>query len=315
MFNDNQSINAEKIKSISEQIKSGAQYENPTTELKRIFWDLSNDTGKNEFAKDLTVMANSKYGAGNIIVGIDGKTGDLYHTILPSDIADLANIINRKVLEPFTVEFKEIQVDEKIIIVVHIPHSFNKPHMLRSYNNREMYIPIRNGTRTVPADKYDLDLMYTERERVVIPPYRLEPFNGGNQLTINPQTLGGKYSWACLINVLNTGSRINMIIDGNLKVYSEDTEIAKLNLTSYFIPGISSVWQEIRNNDFMKISQNDAARISLGFKIFDHKQYTNLNAQLPSYSAQLTLIDVAGNETFTDIIKLTRYQQEPKIVR
>lgn len=36
------------------------------------------------------------------------------------------------------------------------------------------------------------------------------------------------------------------------------------------------------------------------------KQYTDLNAQLPFFSAQVTLIDVAGNETFTDIISLTR---------
>lgn len=306
MFNYNEGINAETIKSISQQIKAGAQYENPTIELKRIFWDISDDKGKNEFAKDLTIMANSKYGAGNIIVGIDGKTGDLYHSTLPVDIADLANIINRKVQEPFKVEFKEIQLDEKNIIVVHIPYSFNKPHILRSYNNREMFIPMRNGTRTVPADKFDLDLMYTERERVVIPPYRLEPINGGKQLTIIPQNFAGNTFWACLINVLNTGSRINMIIDGNLKIYSGNKEIAKLKLTSYFIPDISSDWQEIKNNDFVKIPHNDAAKVNLGFKITDPKQYTNLNSQLDLYSAQITLIDVVGNETFTDIISLTR---------
>lgn len=269
MFDNDRGINAEKIENISKQIKSGAQYENPIIELKREFWDLSNDDGKNEFAKDLTVMANSQYGAGNVIVGIDGKTGDLHHTTLPFDAATLANIINRKVLEPFTIEFNEIQVDEKNIIVVHIPRSYNKPHMLRLYKNREMFIPIRKGTRTQVADKFDLDLMYTERERIVIPPYRLEPFNGGNQLIINPSVSSGFYSWGCLINVLNTGSRINLVISGSLRVYSGDTEIAKLDLISYYVPGITSEWQGISKNNFIKISQNDAIRVNFGFHIDD----------------------------------------------
>lgn len=180
-----------KIRSICNQIKSGVQYENPRIELKREFWDLTTDDGKNDFAKDLTVMANSHYGAGNIIVGIDGKTGDLYLNLLPYDAAELANIINRKVLEPFTVEFYEIQVDNKNIIVVHIPKSYNKPHILRNYKQREMYIPVRKGTRTVPADKYDLDLMYSEREKIVIPPYRLEPFVRADLILIYPAIFSG----------------------------------------------------------------------------------------------------------------------------
>jgi hypothetical protein len=304
LFDRDRGINSKKIEIISKQIKSGAQYENPIIELKREFWDLSNDEGKNEFAKDLTLMANSQYGAGNIIVGIDGKTGDLHHTTLPSDAATLANIINRKVLEPFTVEFNEIQVDKKNIIVVHIPHSYNKPHMLRLYKNREMFIPIRKGTRTQAADKYDLDLMYTEREKIVIPPYRLEPFIGGNQLFINPSVSTGIFSWGCLINVLNTGSRINMVIGGSLTVYCEDTEIFRLDLTSYFVPGITYEWEKMHNNNFLKISQNDAIRVNFGFHIADQNQFTNLNAHLNSYSAQITLIDVAGNPSFTNIINL-----------
>lgn len=98
MFDDDRVINVERIENISKQIKAGAQYENPTIELKRQFWDLTDDDGKNKFAKDLTVMANSQYGAGNIIVGIDGNIGDLHHNTLPFDAANLANIINRKVL-------------------------------------------------------------------------------------------------------------------------------------------------------------------------------------------------------------------------
>ncbi|OEC02125.1 hypothetical protein GY31_09250 [Lysinibacillus sphaericus] len=305
MFDSERGINARKIKNISEQIKSGAQYENPVIELKREFWDLSNDEGRNEFAKDLTVMANSQYDVGNIIVGIDGKTGDLHHTTLPLDAASLANIISRKVLEPFTVEFIEIQVNYKNIIVVHIPRTYNKPHMLRLYKNREMFIPMRKGTRTQAADKYDLDLMYTERERIVIPPYRIEPFNGDSQLIINPLISRGNFSWSCLINVLNTGSRINLVIGGSIRLFSGDIEIAKHKLNSYYIPGTTKEWQDIRSNNFIKISQNDAIRVNFGFHIANQEQYLELKSQLNSgCSAQISLIDVAGNESYTGIIPL-----------
>lgn len=115
MSERDQSFSADRIENISQQIQSGAQYENPTIELKREFWNVSTDDGKVEFAKDLTIMANSQYGAGNIIVGIDGQTGELHHTIAPTDFANLANIINRKVLEPFTVEFLKFRCRTKIL--------------------------------------------------------------------------------------------------------------------------------------------------------------------------------------------------------
>ncbi|WP_431028971.1 AlbA family DNA-binding domain-containing protein [Lysinibacillus sp. LZ02] len=305
MFEREELFNAEKIKQISNQIKSGAQYENPIMELKREFWDVSTDEGKNEFAKDLTVMANSQYGAGNIIVGIDGSSGDLHHVVLPNDVATLANIINRKVLEPFTIEFLEIEVEGKNIIVIHIPMSFNKPHMLRLYKGREMYIPIRKGTRTKPADKYDLDSMYLEREKNVVPPYRLEPFNGGNKLVISTSLSAKIISWDCLITVLNTGSRINLITGGSIKIYNQDELVTTLNLSRYFIPRSQSEWEDISKNNFIKIPPNDALRINLGFEVPTQEEYTKLNALMDSYSGQITLIDVTGKESYTGVINIS----------
>lgn len=304
LFNNNPGINIEKIKNISAQIKSGAQYENPIIELKRQFWDLSNDEGKNEFAKDLTLMANSQYGDGNIIVGIDGNTGDLHHTTLPLDAADLANIINRKVLEPFTVEFNEIQVDEKIIIVVHIPRSHNKPHMLRTYKNREMFIPIRKGTRTQAADKYDLDSMYTEREKIVIPPYRLEPLIGTDELLVNTYISNNSYSWGCLVNVINTGSRINMVTGGSLTIYIEDRKIEVLELNSYRVANIVGEWQDMSINNFLKVPQNDATFVNLGFHFKNKSHHNSIKNDINLYTARLTLKDVTGNISSTNVIKL-----------
>ncbi|WP_281217288.1 AlbA family DNA-binding domain-containing protein [Lysinibacillus capsici] len=303
MFDNDKGINDDKIISISKQIKSGAQYENPTIELKREFWNLSKDEGKNEFAKDLTVMANSQYGGGNIIVGIDGETGDLHHTTLPLDAAKLADIINRKVLEPFTVEFKELLVDGKNIIVIHIPRSYNKPHMLREYKNRQMFIPMRKGTRTVSADRYDLDLMYTEREKIVIPPYRLEPLIGQDELQINPSFSRGLYSLNCLINIHNSGSRTNVVLGGNITIYKEDTEMYSLDLTSYYIPMRSVDWESMNNNNFLKVSQDDVMFVNLGFKVEDKEQYSHFNANMDNYLVQITLKDIKGNVFFTDVVK------------
>lgn len=302
MFVNDKNINTEKIINISKQIKSGAQFENPTIELKREFWDLSKDEGKNEYAKDLTVMANSQYGGGNIIVGIDGKTGDLHQTTLPLDAAKLADIINRKVLEPFTVEFKELLVDGKNIIVIHIPRSYNKPHMLREYKTRQMFIPMRKGTRTVSADKYDLDLMYTERDKDVIPPYRLEPFLGKEKLIISPSTttIMGHFSLNCSINIINTGSRINLITGGSLLLYSaENKEIAKLELTSYINPISDEAWTKMENGNYLKIPPNDVLYFYLAF--------TNEDALYISGSphlAQITLYDLIGNASFTKTVEV-----------
>ena len=299
MFDNVNGIDAEKIRVISKQIILGAQYENPIIELKREFWDLSKDEGKNEFAKDLTVMANSQYGGGNIIVGIDGENGDLHHTTLPLDAAKLADIINRKVLEPFTVDFNECQVDGKNIIVIHIPRSYNKPHVLRLYNNREMFIPIRKGTRTKAADKYDLDLMYTEREKIVVPPYRLEPLIGQDELLIYPSISGGIYSLTCLINIHNSGLRTNVVLGGNITIYIEDKEIVSLDLTSYFIPNRSASWESMRDNNFLKVPQDDVMFVNLGFQIPDNVYLGDINY----YSVQITLKDVKGNVSFTNVVK------------
>lgn len=304
MFNVDLNITPEKILNISKQIRAGVQYENPTVELKRSFWDISTDIGKNEFAKDLCTMANSKFGAGNIIVGIDGKTGDLHDIKLPKDVADLANIINRKVLEPFNIEFKEVQVDEKNIIIIHIPYSYNKPHILRMNKEREMFIPIRKGTRTLSADKYDLDAMYSERDKIVVPPYQLDIFYNTDELFIRGNASDGAYFLSCIVNILNTGSRMNLVEGGTMKIFKEEQEIVNLKLFKFFNTNNNEGWKDIKKNHFIKILQNDVERINLGFYIKKRTQYDEIFNSSSSLSAQISLSDFKGNICFTKIIKL-----------
>ncbi|MBY0088416.1 helix-turn-helix domain-containing protein [Brevibacillus brevis] len=293
-------ITAEKIEQIRQQIQAGAQLENPKIELKREFWDIDTEKGKEEFAKDLTCMANSSYGAGDIIVGIDGGTGELIHTVLPLDAADLANIISRKVLEPFSVEFIDIEVNGINIVAVHVPRSYNKPHMLRSFRQWHNYIPVRDGTRTRPANKFDLDLMYAEREKDITPPYRLEPFVIGNPLKITVEPYQTNY-WTCNTHILNTGSRINLLTGGWLTLYQHDEEITTFRLRSWYIPKQSEDTEFLSNENFMPVNPNDAAKVILGFK----HRYKEPGVPLPldrfdEYYVQIGIKDITGAVTFTD---------------
>ncbi|MCR8979494.1 helix-turn-helix domain-containing protein [Brevibacillus laterosporus] len=302
MPNSFSKITPEKILQISTTIKNGVQNENPKLELKKQFWDVSTNEGKEEFAKDLTVFANSPYGSGDIIVGIDGNTGEIQHTTLPVDAAQLSDIIANKVQESFTVEFLEVDVDGINIIVVHIPSSNNKPHMLRCYKNRENFIPIRKGTRTVAANRFDLDQMYAEKDKEVTPPYRLEPFIMSNPLTVYPENTGD-YWWSCIIHLSNTGSRINLLTDADLVLYNDGDDDKEVFSTKLAALSTSEMGLMQYSNDevFLKIVPNDVVRIKLKYKIpsyiFEHTPFLNIKGRIK-------IMDINKKVTFTDIVKL-----------
>lgn len=172
---------------------------------------------------------------------------------------------------------------------------------------REMFIPVRKGTRTRAADKYDLDQMYAEREKIVIPPYRLELFVGGDTLLIMPQSSRHETSWNGLINIINTGSRLNIVTAGSLVIYINDEEFSRFALTAFRIQGVSGDWETLSQGDLLKISENDAKRVNLKFQIPSNVQFSKVTDRINSYSARLTLIDIKGNEFSLDDIRLRNY--------
>ncbi|WP_158642127.1 helix-turn-helix domain-containing protein [Brevibacillus laterosporus] len=306
MPNSFSKITPERILRISTTIRTGVQNEDPKLELKKQFWDVSTNEGKEEFAKDLTVFANSPYGGGDIIVGIDGDTGELTHTTLPTDASQLSDIIANKVQESFPVEFLEVDVDGINIIVVHIPSSNNKPHMLRRYKNRENFIPIRKGTRTMPANKFDIDQMYAEKDKEVTPPYRLEPFIASKRLNIYSET-NFDFWWSCHIHLLNTGSRINMLTDTSLIVYDSNQEISTLNLTSFSTSEMKQS-ENIRKENFLKIAPNDTVRVKLIFK--PSEKLYNLHLLVDNLKGQIRITDINKKVTFTDIVELHKISSQ-----
>ncbi|MBM7106876.1 AlbA family DNA-binding domain-containing protein [Brevibacillus laterosporus] len=301
MPNSFSKITPEKILQISTTIKNGVQNENPKLELKKQFWDVSTNEGKEEFAKDLTVFANSPYGSGDIIVGIDGNTGEIQHTTLPVDAAKLSDIIANKVQESFPVEFLEVDVDGTNIIAVHIPSSKNKPHMLRCYKQRDNFIPIRKGTRTVPANKFDLDQMYAEKDKEVTPPYRLEPFIMSSPLTVYPENTKHRL-WSCIIHLSNTGSRVNLLTDAYIVLYNGDEERFSAKLAALSTSEMGLVLYNSDSDDiFLKIVPNDVVRVQLKFKIpldiFEH-------GPIFDFKGRIKIMDINKKVTFTDIVKL-----------
>lgn len=55
-----------------------------------------------------------------------------------------------------------------------MPFSNKKPPIIKEHKNIQNFIPMRKSTSTRPVDKFDLDLMYSEKNNLVVPPYRLD---------------------------------------------------------------------------------------------------------------------------------------------
>lgn len=258
-------LKAEDILSISRQIKNGSQYENPRYELKREFWKVIDENGKKnneaqeEFVKDMAAMANTQGNDAYIIIGIDGDSGELHNTSMPIDQSRLVDILYSKLQEPFDAEFYEIEVGSCLIVVIHIPQSFNKPHILKLYKNKQNYIPVRKGTRTDSATRYDLDLMYNDRNKVITPPYKLELFCGFDYEILTSYC-------RISLDVLNSGSNINVLKNVMMEISNYDqTEIGYIRPQSYSVYDYNT---HIRPQDIdyysdtlIKIKSNDITQV------------------------------------------------------
>ncbi|UPT60482.1 hypothetical protein GK107_14430 [Geobacillus thermoleovorans] len=311
-------LQEEDIMRYIELARAGEKVENPKVELKREWWKLEETEGQEEFIKDVTAMANTPGGDGYFIIGVDDETGALYDAPFPSDGRyndpdKLGQLVYRKVQEPMTIECHPYTIENCTIYVLKVPRSFNKPHIIKQHKNRQNFIPIRKSTGTRPADKFDLDLMYSERNNVVVPPYRLdihiaEPtkifFNG----VYNRKGIyQGKPNWSLIINILNTGTNINMIQSGELVLLDDFDEVATLKHINFYIPGHSSVWESIENYEYIKIKPNDIVRVNIGFcfESESNMQYITNLLNLGYLRGYIRLTDISGTTYHTRTVRFT----------
>lgn len=148
------------LKSIIDKVRKGILSEETHLELKRQWWNLQ--TNLDEFIKDICSMANTCSGDNYIILGL-GEDGKLQDASLPYDEATLQQKHKDKVEPILEIQFLEYVIEGKKISIIKIPHSNNRPHVIKKHKNQDNYIPIRFGTSTLSASKIDLDEMYRER--------------------------------------------------------------------------------------------------------------------------------------------------------
>lgn len=290
--------------------RAEVKVENPKVELKRQWWNFEEQAGQEEFVKDVTAMANTLGDSGYFIIGVDEENGELFQAPFPTlgrynDPTKLGQLVSKKIQEPFNIECYPFTIEDKLIYVLEVPRSFNKPHLIKQHRNIQNFIPIRKSTGTYPADKFDLDLMYSERNQMVIPPYRLD-FHVVNPAKIyNAGKLKGKATMSLIMNILNTGTNINMVISGHLKLFDGESDLETLMHNAFFIPGISSDWSVLEENNYFKIKPNDITRVNVGFCYEDNiSEHTMELLKSSRLKGMITFVDIFGNNVHSDIIDL-----------
>lgn len=150
------------LQRIIERSIKGLNVETTNVDIKKEWWDLTAVAGRDEFLKDICAMANNTSNDSFIVVGLDEK-GNTYNQPLPFDEAVLQEKHKDKIEPRVKIKFIEEEVSGRIISILVIPHSTNRPHIVKSYNNRRNFIPVKSGSSTQPASRSDLDKMYQER--------------------------------------------------------------------------------------------------------------------------------------------------------
>ena len=165
--------------SVLEKSRSRIKVEETNLELKRQWWNLK--TSLDEFLKDTCSMANTHSGDSYIIIGLE-EDGTLCNAPLPEDEASLQAKHKDKIEPKIQVEFSESNIDGKTISIIKIPHSGNRPHIIKKYKAQENWIPVRFGTATLTASRADLDEMYHERDKGFTPNVSAELSQGKEEL-------------------------------------------------------------------------------------------------------------------------------------
>ncbi|WP_426583191.1 AlbA family DNA-binding domain-containing protein [Mucilaginibacter sp. R-33] len=169
---------------IIQQSLGGQEIENLKIDCKTKWWDLKDLSGRSEFLKDTSAIANTFGLDGFIIIGYNDKTKDFnpaqFSDCGLKDSADIRNLIIRSIDMVFDLNTFDVTIGGNKLSVIHIPPSVDKPHVLKVYNRsdkqgiREEFnkIFIRKNSSNHVASKNDIDIMYYDRKNI-IPDYKI----------------------------------------------------------------------------------------------------------------------------------------------
>ena len=186
-------IDAEYVNSLSQGFYKEDETERRKLEAKSKWYILTKKEDIEEFCKDITAIANTPGPEGYIIIGVDEKNGTITHSPLIecglTDESLLHDIIIRRVKPPPQFELEQINLhDGKIVDLIKIPPSLEKPHVIGLYKNIQCFIPVRHGTKIVPANHADLEFMYYDRKNIE-PDYRIGFLLNQRSLAFNEKSL------------------------------------------------------------------------------------------------------------------------------
>jgi len=101
-----------------------------------------NVTNPTSVAQEIVAFANSK--GGTLIIGVNDKTGDIVGLSF-ADIQRINNLLstaaNDLVKSPIVIETEIVQVEDKKVVVAHIPEGSDKPH-----TDKDGLIFLKNGS-------------------------------------------------------------------------------------------------------------------------------------------------------------------------
>ena len=122
----------------------------------KLEFNLDTETKKKEFVKDISAIANTKGGRGYLIFGVEDKTRKVIgiNGKHPSE-ESIFQIISTRCDPPVPVRYEEILYKDKLLIVLTIFKSSQKPHQI--LQSGTFYI--RRGSTTDVARRYEIASM------------------------------------------------------------------------------------------------------------------------------------------------------------
>ena len=158
------------------KIQEGVEVEQDKFELKAKWYDLKTSIGCEELCKDISAIANTtSYDEGILIIGVDKSKAKLINSPFASsgidDASKLRGIVVKRIDRPPDYSLLEVQVKDNkgkdiVLSIIKIPPSYNKPHIIKNFKNRQNYIPIRKGTSINSANRDDLEIMFYDRTKI-----------------------------------------------------------------------------------------------------------------------------------------------------
>lgn len=311
-------INESKIQEYIRTIKNGGIIENPKLDLKREWWDFTDDKGAYEFVKDTTALANTPGSNGYIIIGIDEKTGDICDAPFPTqskynDPTKLGNLIYSKVQEPFTVEFYQYLIEDKSVVVVEIKESYNQPHIIKNHKTKknhdiQNFIPIRKSTGTYATDKFDIDAMYYNRN-ISIPNYKLDIYIAKETLTFE-QNYKNRRGFSINVNILNTGQRTNIVTSGVITLFKEGSPEFNFEMKQFRCKAdVSREWKDMHEQDFITLQPNEINNFNIGFLVPPEQAvnfFHEYDRGLQKYQLQLSINDIKNTPSTSNLFIVKR---------